>query len=207
MTAKIKAVDNLLPQTQCTKCGYKDCYDYAQAIINNGEEHNRCPPGGQEGSDKLATFLKRETLKLNENCGTQQPKKVAWINESMCIGCMKCILACPVDAIIGAKNLMHTVITEECTGCDLCCQPCPMDCIEMHEISFEDDLSSINFQQSSLQSHYRLKHKQKKLRLDQKKINEIKKHQQNIDLSNMNIDKKDYIKKSLAIFKAKKKVN
>ncbi|WP_440615668.1 RnfABCDGE type electron transport complex subunit B [Cysteiniphilum sp. 6C5] len=207
MIVSIDAIDALLPQTQCTKCGYQDCYDYAKAITN-GEKHNRCPPGGQQGADALAKLLQRENLSLDKTCGTHQPKKVAWINEDLCIGCKKCILACPVDAIMGAKKLMHTVIQEECTGCDLCVEPCPMDCIEMHELPLEAQPHALtDIQYEAQKAHYRNKHNKRATRLKQQKENETKKHQQNIRLSNMNIDKKAYIEQALANFKAKKKMD
>ncbi|WP_100550973.1 RnfABCDGE type electron transport complex subunit B [Caedibacter taeniospiralis] len=207
MIVSVDAIDAILPQTQCTKCGYQDCYDYAKAI-KNGEKHNRCPPGAQEGADKLAHLLQRETLALDESCGKHQPKQIAWINENLCIGCMKCILACPVDAIIGAKKLMHTVIEEECTGCDLCVEPCPMDCIEMRELPLQKQPKFLSHKQNEAQkNHYRLKHNQRKFRMKQQKVAETQKHQQNIELNNLNIDKKAYIQQALANFKAKKKLD
>lgn len=130
MNDLIKKIDNILPQTQCTKCGYKSCLEYAEAIAK-GQPHNQCPPGGKSGIKKLSIILNREELTLNPKNGTEQPKKVAVINEDLCIGCKKCILACPVDAIIGTKKQMHTVINNECSGCELCITPCPMDCIDM----------------------------------------------------------------------------
>lgn len=203
----IDVIDGLLPQTQCTKCGYQDCYDYAKAI-SNGEKHNRCPPGGQNGSNELAKSLKREKLLLDITCGTHQPKKVAWINEDLCIGCTKCVLACPVDAIMGAKNLMHTVIQEECTGCDLCVEPCPMDCIEMHDLPLIAQLESLSETQYEAQKiHYRLKHNKRTLRIKKQQADQSKKHQGNIHLRNINIDKKAYIKQAVESFKAKKKMD
>ena len=124
-------IDALLPQTQCTKCGYDGCQPYAQAIADGSAPINRCPPGGDEGIVALAALLQTETLPLDDTRGTPGPLLVARIDEAHCIGCMLCIRACPVDAIVGANKRMHTVLNDSCTGCDLCVAPCPVDCIEM----------------------------------------------------------------------------
>ena len=124
-------INALLPQTQCTKCGYQGCEPYAQAIALEGAAINRCPPGGDKGIVALANLLERPIVALDKECGTHQPLQVAVIDEQFCIGCTLCIQACPVDAIIGASKLMHTVLPEQCTGCDLCVAPCPVDCISM----------------------------------------------------------------------------
>ncbi|ODS97782.1 MAG: ferredoxin [Lautropia sp. SCN 69-89] len=126
-----EAIDALLPQTQCTKCGFAGCRPYAEAIAAGEAPINRCPPGGVEGIGRLARLLGRPALPLDPACGTEQPRRIAWIDPAACIGCTKCIQACPVDAIIGAQKRMHTVIDALCTGCDLCVAPCPVDCIEM----------------------------------------------------------------------------
>ncbi len=126
-----EAIDALLPQTQCTKCGFAGCRPYAEAIAAGEAPINRCPPGGVEGIGRLARLLGRPALPLDPACGTEQPRRIAWIDRAACIGCTKCIQACPVDAIIGAQKRMHTVIDALCTGCDLCVAPCPVDCIEM----------------------------------------------------------------------------
>jgi electron transport complex protein RnfB len=124
-------INALLPQTQCTKCGYQGCEPYAQAIALEGAAINRCPPGGDAGIAALAQLLKQPLVALDTNCGLHQPLQVAVIDEQFCIGCTLCIQACPVDAIIGASKLMHTVLPDQCTGCDLCVAPCPVDCISM----------------------------------------------------------------------------
>jgi Na+-translocating ferredoxin:NAD+ oxidoreductase subunit B len=129
--ALVDAIDALLPQTQCTKCGYQGCRPYAEAIARNGAEINRCPPGGAEGIVRLASLLDRKVVALDPACGSEGLRRIAWIDPGLCIGCTLCIQACPVDAIIGARKRMHTVIDELCTGCDLCLAPCPVDCIEM----------------------------------------------------------------------------
>lgn len=127
----IEAIDRCLPQTQCAQCGHPGCRPYAEAIARGEADINQCPPGGQAGVDALAALLGRDSKPLDPAHGTYTPPRVAWIDEAVCIGCTKCIQACPVDAIVGARKLMHTVIAEECTGCDLCIEPCPVDCIHM----------------------------------------------------------------------------
>jgi Na+-translocating ferredoxin:NAD+ oxidoreductase subunit B len=131
MTGLAGSIDALLPQTQCTKCGYPACRPYAEAIADGKAGINRCPPGGDAGIRKLAALLGREYEPLDPACGIEGPRRVALIDEPRCIGCTLCIQACPVDAIVGAAKLMHTVVTELCSGCDLCVAPCPVDCIEM----------------------------------------------------------------------------
>ncbi len=130
----IEAIDALLPQTQCTKCGYQGCRPYAEAIARGDADINQCPPGGAAGVLKLAQLLGHEQKALNPVNGVEKPRSAALIDESRCIGCMLCIYACPVDAIVGSPKQMHTVLTEFCTGCDLCVPPCPVDCIEMVEL-------------------------------------------------------------------------
>lgn len=129
----VDQINDILPQTQCGQCGYPGCKPYAEAIAN-GDAINKCPPGGEAGVKALADLLGREVIPLDEERGEEKPPRVAYIREDECIGCTKCIQACPVDAILGAPKLMHTVIIDECTGCDLCVEPCPVDCIDMIEI-------------------------------------------------------------------------
>lgn len=129
----IQRIDALLPQTQCGKCGHPGCKPYAEGIAK-GEAINKCPPGGQETIAGLAQLLRLPVLELDTSRG-DAPAQVAYIREAECIGCTKCIQACPVDAIVGAAKLMHTVIVDECTGCDLCVAPCPVDCIEMRPLA------------------------------------------------------------------------
>ncbi|MFV8783827.1 electron transport complex subunit RsxB [Microbulbifer sp. SA54] len=126
----VDQIDALLPQTQCGQCGHPGCRPYAEAIAN-GEAINKCPPGGQATINDLANLLDVEAIPLDAEHGVEDVKKVAFIREAECIGCTKCIQACPVDAIVGAAKQMHTVIVDECTGCDLCVEPCPVDCIDM----------------------------------------------------------------------------
>ena len=131
----IQRIDALLPQTQCGKCGHPGCKPYAEGIAS-GEPINKCPPGGSETIAALADLLKVPVLELDVSRGSA-PAQIAYIREAECIGCTKCIQACPVDAIVGAAKLMHTVIIDECTGCDLCVAPCPVDCIEMRPLPLD----------------------------------------------------------------------
>jgi len=125
------SIDALLPQTQCTRCGYTGCRPYAEAIAAGEAEINQCPPGGAATIEALARLTGRPALPLNPANGIEKPREVAYILEEHCIGCTKCLPACPVDAILGANKRMHTVIVSECTGCELCIAPCPVDCIVM----------------------------------------------------------------------------
>jgi electron transport complex protein RnfB len=122
-------IDALLPQTQCTRCGFPTCRDYANAIASGAADIDRCPPGGADGVASLAHLLGRDAKPLDAAYGAEAAPAVAIIEEALCIGCTKCIQACPVDAIVGAAKRMHTVIAAECTGCGLCLPPCPVDCI------------------------------------------------------------------------------
>ena len=124
-------LEDLLPQTQCTKCGYPSCRLYAEAMATGSASHNQCPPGGTEGVARLASALGKTVIPINPSNGAERERPVAVIDEAACIGCTLCIQACPVDAIAGAAKQMHTVIPELCTGCDLCVAPCPVDCIAM----------------------------------------------------------------------------
>jgi len=131
LDALIDRIDAALPQTQCTRCGYPACRPYAEAVARGEASINRCPPGGAEGVRALARITDRPVLPLDPACGIEAPPSVAVIDEAACIGCTKCIQACPVDAIVGASKLMHTVVADLCTGCELCVPPCPVDCIAM----------------------------------------------------------------------------
>ena len=132
----IEQINDLLPQTQCGQCGYPGCRPYAEAIAA-GDAINKCPPGGEQAITDLASLLNVATVPLDTAYGQAEPRKVAFIREAECIGCAKCIPACPVDAILGAPKFTHTVIASECTGCDLCIEPCPVDCIDM--VTVEDE--------------------------------------------------------------------
>jgi electron transport complex protein RnfB len=130
-------IEDRLPQTQCTKCGYPACRPYAEAIAAGEANYNQCPPGGQEGVVRLASLLGMPVIALNLDNGVERPRPLAIIDENLCIGCTLCLQACPVDAIIGAAKQMHTIIPELCTGCDLCVPPCPVDCIAMVPVTGE----------------------------------------------------------------------
>ncbi len=127
----VAQIDARLPQTQCGQCGYPGCLPYARALAKGSADINQCPPGGESTIRALADLLGRPYKRLNPAFGVEEPKLVAVIDESACIGCALCTPACPVDAILGAPRHMHTVIESECTGCGLCLPPCPVDCVEM----------------------------------------------------------------------------
>jgi Na+-translocating ferredoxin:NAD+ oxidoreductase subunit B len=124
-------IEDLLPQTQCTKCGYDGCRPYAEAVAAGTANYNQCPPGGAEGVARLAKLLGKPVIPINPVNGEERPRPVAFIDEQLCIGCTLCMQACPVDAIVGAPKQMHTIVKDQCTGCDLCVAPCPVDCIAM----------------------------------------------------------------------------
>jgi len=143
----VEQLDALLPQTQCGQCGYPGCKPYAEAVAN-GEAINKCAPGGDDVIKKIADLMGVEPQPLDAAHEEDNAPKVAFIIEEDCIGCTKCIQACPVDAIMGATKQMHTILIDECTGCDLCVSPCPVDCIEMRPIeqtinNWQWDLESI----------------------------------------------------------------
>ncbi len=132
----VDQLDALLPQTQCGQCSYPGCRPYAQAISEGTEKINKCPPGGESTIAAIADLLGVDPEPLDAEHGEEKDVTlVAVIREDECIGCTKCIQACPVDAILGAAKQMHTVISDECTGCDLCVEPCPVDCIDMVPVS------------------------------------------------------------------------
>jgi len=152
-------IDALLPQTQCTRCGYPACRDYANAIAAEVADINQCPPGGDAGIALMATLLDRARKPLNPANGVEKPGEIAVIDEAICIGCTKCIQACPVDAIVGASKVMHTILADECSGCELCIAPCPVDCIAM--IPAADDGCSV----LERAPHYRQRYLERNARL------------------------------------------
>ena len=184
-TQRIEAIDALLPQTQCTRCGYPDCRAYATAISHDQASYDQCPPGGQAGVRRLAQFLGKPEIPLNTEYGDETPRTAAVIDERRCIGCTLCIQACPVDAIMGSAKRMHTVLTAYCTGCDLCLTPCPVDCIDMIALSdlaahghgaadklldlSTDDIAPVARRRYQVhQSRYELEHDETALRLNAK---------------------------------------
>ena len=134
----VESIDRRLPQTQCTQCDYPGCLDYAQAIASGEVEINQCPPGGDISIHALSRLLERAALPLNPKNGVHEPLQLAFIDEADCIGCKLCIAACPVDCIIGAVKLMHTVIASDCSGCQLCLPVCPTDCITLVQPAADD---------------------------------------------------------------------
>ena len=130
----VEQINNALPQTQCTRCGYPDCLRYAEAIAQGAADINQCPPGGTEGVERLAALTGKPALPLNPENGLEGPRTIAIIDEAWCIGCTLCIAACPTDAILGANKRMHTVVEPYCTGCELCIPACPVDCISLEPI-------------------------------------------------------------------------
>lgn len=191
-------IEAVLPQTQCGLCSYDGCKPYAEAIANNNEAINLCPPGGVEGLKKLGELTQEDptpfiaSMKLKE-----KPYLTAVIREQECIGCTKCIQACPVDAIMGAAKLMHTVITDECTGCELCIEPCPVDCIDLIEIQNPEKNRT-----ATRAPKYKQRYQNRNLRLAEEIKLKHQKHQDN-KLSNA-IDKKAAIRAAL-LRKAKNK--
>lgn len=163
----IDAIDQLLPQTQCTQCGYSGCRPYAEAIANQQAKHNQCPPGGAEGIARLSKLLDRAVLPLNPNNGIEQPRTLAIIEPQHCIGCTLCIQACPVDAIVGAGKQMHVVLNEWCTGCNLCIPSCPVDCIESIPVGSTTGWQNWSQQQAD---QARIRHQRHNARVAQKSV-------------------------------------
>ena len=130
----VERIFDALPQTQCTRCGYPNCLQYAQAIANEEAAINQCPPGGAEGIVRLAAITCKTAVPLNSDNGAEGPRTLAVIDEDWCIGCTLCIDVCPTDAIVGSNKRMHTVIESYCTGCELCIPVCPVDCIALEPV-------------------------------------------------------------------------
>lgn len=146
----IEQINALLPQTQCGQCSFKGCRPYAEAIAAGLADINQCPPSGDEGIRDLADLLGVAFKPLNPEFGQHKPKSVAFIIEQDCIGCVKCLAVCPVDAILGAAKFMHTVIANECTGCELCIAPCPVDCIVMQTLPEQEISKAEKFAKAQL---------------------------------------------------------
>ncbi len=156
-------IDALLPQTQCTRCGFPDCRHYAEAIAAGEAEINQCPPGGAEGIMRLASATGRKVIPLNPDHGRESPRLLAVIDEAWCIGCTLCIKACPVDCIVGASKTMHTVIDAECTGCELCVPACPVDCIALVPVTGGDTGWSAWSPEQAAQSRERFEFRSRRL--------------------------------------------
>ena len=154
---------SVLPQTQCTRCGYPDCEAYANAIESQEAGINQCPPGGEEGIHRLSVLTGLPALPLNPENGSEGPRHIAWIDEQWCIGCTLCITACPTDAILGASKQMHTVIEDACTGCELCLPVCPVDCIHLENVTLGNSGWNVWTQEQANQAKKR--YELKKLRL------------------------------------------
>jgi electron transport complex protein RnfB len=198
----VKELDALLPQTQCGECSYPGCLPYAEALAQGTASINKCPPGGAATVKALAALLQIDpTPYLQEAMDNTRAPSVAVIREAECIGCTKCIKACPVDAIIGSGKLMHAVIAHECTGCGLCVEPCPVDCIEMvtlPEAEYDHDLARLRFNAKQTRSLRDEHEKQQNYR--EKRQLALKSVDQDQDV----LAKQDYIQQALARVKAKK---
>ncbi len=162
----IETLERILPQTQCTQCGYAGCRPYAQAMVSAHAPINRCPPGGAAGIERLARVLARPAQPLDPACGVEAPRRVARIVGALCIGCTRCIQACPVDAIAGALKWQHAVIPELCTGCRLCLPPCPVDCIEMDPLPPEQQHWSCGDAAQARERHVRRTQRLRRWRRD-----------------------------------------
>ena len=163
----IEQINALLPQTQCGQCGFKGCRPYAEAIASGLADINQCPPGGDDGIKDLANLLGVAFKPLNPVFGQHKSKSVAFIVEQDCIGCAKCLPACPVDAILGAAKFMHTVIVDECTGCELCIAPCPVDCIIMQPLAEQEISKTEKFAKAQ---HARQRYEAKLVRKEQEAV-------------------------------------
>ncbi len=196
MSNLIELINAELPQYQCGRCETPGCRPYAEEIAK-GSPHNRCVPGGQETSNKISELINKDILLLDQKYGPELKTQVANIIEEDCIGCTKCIDACPVDAITGAANLMHNIINDLCTGCELCIEPCPVDCIELIEVDQEQSLTARNHSEYFFDLKLELKQRKNKKKKMNKSITE------NLDLAelinqklaNRNINKQESIKK------------
>ncbi len=201
-------IENLLPQTQCTKCGFNGCRPYAQAIAAGVANYNQCPPGGSIGIQKLAKLLNKPVIPLNPENGNEKVRHVAVIDENSCIGCTLCIQACPVDAIIGTSKHMHNILSDWCTGCDLCVQPCPVDCITMQEVSgINKDQTGWNSWSQQQADISKIRFYKRKERLDINKATQAEKNMQDnkkISADSNNQDKKLIIQAALERARAKK---
>lgn len=200
MNNLLQKIDALLPQTQCGRCNYTGCEPYAEAIACGQADINQCPPGGQQTIDNIAALLKLPSKPLNTEHGEETDLRIVNIQEEHCIGCVKCIHACPVDAIVGAPKLMHSVIDDYCTGCELCIPPCPVDCIEL--VIPDQDKQRLEHDDFRAASKQRYQNRQNRLNeIDQKEQTAVNHAKTNtID----DADKKAFIAAAVARSRAKK---
>ena len=198
----IEQIDAILPQTQCGQCGYGGCAPYARAIVLEGAAINRCPPGGEQTLAKISELTGQQATTIDPECGVTQPAQVAKINEQECIGCTKCITACPVDAIIGTSKMMHDVITDFCTGCGLCIAPCPVDCITLEPVpkDFQGYRSHDLMQTKAAKARYL-----HKTNLETRRKNELLQSRAKLKAENSKQDKLALIQAARARVLAKKK--
>lgn len=199
--ALVNDIEAILPQTQCKECGYLGCLPYAQALALSQTQINKCPPGGLKVLEALGSLLNVDPSPYRDEVlqKTRSPS-VAVIREAECIGCTKCITACPVDAIVGARQLMHTIISHECTGCGLCVDPCPVDCIDMQataELQFDKDLARSRHQAKQVRG---LRDEHEKQQAYRKKRQLAQQEDKHDDM----LAKQNYIQQALARVKAKK---
>lgn len=203
MTIDFKSIDALLPQTQCGECGFSGCMPYALALAQGSTPINRCPPGGVETVKALAELLSIDaTPYLQDALFKTRLPTLAVISENECIGCTKCIAACPVDAIIGTGKLMHAVITSECTGCGLCVEPCPVDCIEllpMDKPTYDKELARSRFEAKQVRN---LREQHEKHQIYREKRQLVTKNDKTLE-KDINA-KQEYILQALARTNAKK---
>lgn len=174
----VDKIDAILPQTQCRQCSFPGCRPYAAAIAKGEADINQCPPGGEATIAALAELLGRDPKPLNTKYGTVKPKLVAIIDETRCIGCVLCIQACPVDAILGATKQMHTVICNECTGCELCVAPCPIDCIAMVPIEETMTATAAQGREKQKANVARTRHEFRLQRLGREKLERAARYEQ-----------------------------
>ncbi|MDH3694482.1 MAG: RnfABCDGE type electron transport complex subunit B [Gammaproteobacteria bacterium] len=202
----VTRVDECLPQTQCTQCGYPRCLDYARAVVERESDINRCPPGGDVTLNALATITGDQFKPLDPELRPYPGRLVVQIREAECIGCVLCIKACPVDAIVGAAKLMHTVITTECTGCELCIEPCPMDCIDLVLVQNETSGTWPQFSDAEVMQ-FRCRAEQHFARTSNRQRSKTQNESSNEQTTSGEIDRQQIIKNAVARTRARRSSN